>query len=209
MEMHLLNVHKNVDSTHLIKYVFATIYLIPSYPHPYEYELQNYVPLPEQLLPCKETLYRPLEETPLNWITTPEQVHSLVAVLKKQSEFAVDLEHHSYRTYQGFTCLIQISTRQEDYLIDPLVLMDHLEIMNEVFADPNIVKVLHGADMDIQWLQRDFGIYIVNMFDTGQASRVLEMPSHRLSSLLSHFCNINVDKKYQLAEYVQLSLSKN
>ena len=27
--------------------------------------------------------------------------------------------------------------------------------------------------MDIVWLQRDFGLYIVNMFDTGQAARLL------------------------------------
>lgn len=27
---------------------------------------------------------------------------------------------------------------------------------------------MHGADRDIVWLQRDFGIYICNMFDTGQ-----------------------------------------
>lgn len=27
---------------------------------------------------------------------------------------------------------------------------------------------MHGADRDIIWLQRDFGIYICNMFDTGQ-----------------------------------------
>ena len=55
-----------------------------------------------------------------------------------------------------------------------------------------ILKVLHGADRDIQWLQRDFGIYIANMFDTGQASRVLEYPGHGLAYLLQHFCAIKV-----------------
>jgi len=29
---------------------------------------------------------------------------------------------------------------------------------------------MHGADKDIVWLQRDFGIYVCNMFDTGQVS---------------------------------------
>ena len=55
-----------------------------------------------------------------------------------------------------------------------------------------VVKVLHGADKDIQWLQRDFGIYMANMFDTGQASRVLDYPGHGLGYLLQHFCAIKV-----------------
>ena len=55
-----------------------------------------------------------------------------------------------------------------------------------------IVKVLHGADKDIQWLQRDFGVYMANMFDTGQASRVLEYSVHGLGYLLHHFCQVKV-----------------
>ena len=30
------------------------------------------------------------------------------------------------------------------------------------------IQVMHGADKDITWLQRDFGIYVCNLFDTGQ-----------------------------------------
>ena len=56
--------------------------------------------------------------------------------------------------------------------------------MRGVFDDPKIVKVLHGADRDVEWLQRDFGIYVVNMFDTGQAARVLRLPSKGLAYLL-------------------------
>ena len=55
-----------------------------------------------------------------------------------------------------------------------------------------VVKVLHGADSDIVWLQRDFGIYIANMFDTGQAARVLGYPSAGLAYLLSRFCKVKV-----------------
>jgi hypothetical protein len=29
---------------------------------------------------------------------------------------------------------------------------------------------MHGADRDIMWLQRDFHIYVCNLFDTGQVS---------------------------------------
>ena len=41
------------------------------------------------------------------------------------------------------------------------------------------------------WLQRDFGIYIANLFDTGQAARVLGLPAS-LAGLLKHFCGIIV-----------------
>ena len=52
--------------------------------------------------------------------------------------------------------------------------------------------MLHGADSDIVWLQRDFGIYVVNLFDTGQAARVLAYPSAGLAYLLSRMCGVKV-----------------
>ncbi|MFS7948774.1 putative HRDC-like superfamily, ribonuclease H-like superfamily [Helianthus anomalus] len=42
---------------------------------------------------------------------------------------------------------------------------------------------MHGADRDILWLQRDFGIDVYNMFDTGQY-------------LLKHFCDVAANKEY-------------
>lgn len=96
---------------------------------------------------------------------------------------------------------MQISTRTEDFLIDTLALRAHLHLLNECFTNPNIVKVLHGAKMDIEWLQKDFGVYVVNLFDTYHASHALEMGGHGLAYLLQHYCNIHVDKKYQLADW--------
>lgn len=122
--------------------------------------------------------------------------------LEKAEEIAIDLEHHAYRTYQGFTCLLQISTRDEDFIVDTLVLRRELSILNKTFTNPKIVKVLHGSDNDILWLQRDFGVYIVNLFDTGQAARTLEYPKFALSYLLFHFCGLSVEKKkFQLADW--------
>ena len=120
-------------------------------------------------------------------------------------EFAVDLEHHAYRSYQGFTCLVQISSRTQDFLIDPFAVHD-LSALQAVFADSRITKVLHGADWDIEWLQKDFGLYVVNMFDTGQAARVLAKKSFGLAALLREYCGVIADKKYQLADWRQRPL---
>jgi exosome complex exonuclease RRP6 len=83
-------------------------------------------------------------------------------------EVAIDLEHHSYRSYQGFTCLMQVSSRTRDFIIDTLKLRTLLGVhLTPIFTNPLVTKVLHGSDYDIEWLQKDFGLYIVNLFDTG------------------------------------------
>lgn len=64
-----------------------------------------------------------------------------------------------------------------------------------------ILQVFHGADSDIEWLQRDLGLYVVNMFDTGQAARVLNFPRLSLAHLLAHYCQVNADKQFQLADW--------
>ena len=55
--------------------------------------------------------------------------------------------------------------------------------------------------MDVEWLQRDLGLYVVNMFDTSQASRVLGLVRHSLAYLLKLYCNVEADKEYQLADW--------
>lgn len=63
------------------------------------------------------------------------------------------------------------------------------------------VQVFHGSDSDVEWLQRDFGVYIVNMFDTFQAASLLNFEHRSLAVLLSHYCHITVDKQYQRADW--------
>lgn len=109
-------------------------------------------------------------------------------------------------------CLMQLSTREEDFVVDTLAVREEMEELNEVFTDPKIVKVccfvciwsesyltfssqlrsleqvLHGAESDIVWLQQDFNLYIVNLFDTYHASKVLgpspyQGPLHHYNSV--------------------------
>jgi exosome complex exonuclease RRP6 len=49
--------------------------------------------------------------------------------------------------------------------------------------------------------QRDFGLCIINLFDTGQASRVLAYPSASLAHLLERHTGFVADKRYQLADW--------
>lgn len=173
-----------------------------SYGHPYEWEIDHFQPSKAQLeVPTEKRWPPPLDETPFTLVETVEQLQEMCAALSQEAEIAVDLEHHSYRSFQGFTCLMQISTRSHDYIVDTLSLRHELHVLNDVFADPKIMKVLHGAEMDVQWLQRDFGLYLVGLFDTGQAARVLGLAHFSLAFLLRHYCRIEADKQFQLADW--------
>jgi exosome complex exonuclease RRP6 len=152
---------------------------------------------------------KPLEETPLIFIVTPEELDAMITELREQKEIAVDVEHHSYRTFLGLTCLIQISTREKDYVIDTLALWRELEALNEIFTNPKVLKVLHGSSSDLEWLQRDFGVYVVGLFDTFLAMKQLNFEQFSLQHLLAHFCSVDLDKKYQLADWRLRSVMKN
>lgn len=102
---------------------------------------------------------------------------------------------------------MQISTRNSDYIIDTLELRDKMQVLNEIFTNPAVVKVFHGADSDIPWLQRDLGLYIVNMFDTFQAAKILNFSRKGLEFLLKHYCNIDADKAFQLYDWRTRPLS--
>jgi exosome complex exonuclease RRP6 len=156
------NAHGNSGSEELVEQ-----------PHPYEYEIKH-LEYPKRMFHhTPEQLYTTFDMTTPIWVDTEEALVDMCRTLEMQQEIAIDLEHHSYRSYQGFVCLMQISTRDQDFLVDTLELRGSLHLLNQSFTDPNIVKVLHGAESDIVWLQQDFGVYIVNMFDTYHASKLL------------------------------------
>ncbi len=70
------------------------------------------------------------------------------------------------------------------------------------------MKVFHGSDSDIIWLQRDFGIYVVGCFDTFHAAKLLRFPILSFAHLLKYYCGISANKKYQLADWRIRPLSK-
>ncbi|KAH3824877.1 hypothetical protein DPMN_126732 [Dreissena polymorpha] len=45
------------------------------------------------------------------------------------------------------------------------------------------------------------GLYVVNMFDTGQAARVLNCARFSLAYLLQQYCDVDSDKQYQMADW--------
>lgn len=158
--------------------------------HPYFYEIRHLSYPTSMFTSSPPVPAGSIQDSDFVFVDTAEKLDAMVEELKQASEIAVDLEHHDTRTYRGFTCLIQISTRGKDWIVDPLALRKELRDgkLGGVMADPRIIKVaqrdlppdpahgcqvFHGADSDIPWLQQDFDIFVVNLFDTYHATKVL------------------------------------
>ncbi|KAF2350435.1 3'-5' exonuclease domain [Trinorchestia longiramus] len=170
--------------------------------HPYQYELEHWSPNMQTLgVPVQPVVPPAVSDTPLQMIDSETSLLAAIEELKQCSHIAVDVEHHAFRSYLGLTSLVQVSSRTKDYIIDPIKLRGRLSRLNEVFTHPKITKVLHGADSDVLWLQRDCGVYLVNMFDTHVAAVLLEFPQRSLAALLNTFCNVQADKRYQRADW--------
>jgi len=112
------------------------------YPHPYQTEIETYEYPPEMYQQSEPQQYPPFQSTTATFVDTPEALATMLAELKTAKEIAIDLEHHDNRSYIGIVSLMQISTRNKDWIVDTLKpWRRRLECLNEVFTDPAILKV--------------------------------------------------------------------
>ncbi|HHY89384.1 MAG TPA: hypothetical protein GYA06_10740 [Chloroflexi bacterium] len=139
------------------------------------------------------------------WVARPEDLRRTVADLSHHAVLAVDTESNSLYAYQEQVCLIQFSTDQDDYLIDPLAIHD-LSPIGPILGDPAIEKVFHAAEYDLICLKRDFGFQVRNLFDTMVACRILGRENVGLGSLLFEEFGLVIDKRYQRANWGQRPL---
>lgn len=125
----------------------------------------------------------------------------------------VDIEQTYLNSYQGYNCLIQISTSSKDYIIDAIKLHDLIpQFLKPIFEKEQIVKVFYASGSDLQWLNRDYGIFVVNFFDVHLAKIFVDKhQDNSLVGLLSQHCNYKLDrtekKKFQVSDWRERPLS--
>ena len=133
------------------------------------------------------------KELALNFtfIQTKDDLSALASKLSSASLLAFDCEMHNHRSYYGITCLMQLASDLDDevYLVDTLSCWDSInECLGGLFANPNILKVAHSAGGgDVDYLYRDFGIFICGLFDTFIAAKALGYKSLSLVALLERY----------------------
>jgi ribonuclease D len=133
-------------------------------------------------------------------IQTVDHFEKLVHDLSNQSHIAVDTESNSLHAYRERVCLIQFSTLDFDYILDPLAVED-LGRLAPIFANPLVEKIFHASEYDIICLRRDYGFAFSNLFDTMQAGRILGRKLAGLDRLLEDKFGLKVSKRFQKADW--------
>ncbi len=153
-------------------------------------------------------------------VDTPDKMEQCVNELQQSgtTEIAFDLECYNKSKYLQVTCLLQLAANNgKEYVIDPLApgVWDSVSLLAPLFANPEIVKIGHSiGGLDVRSLHRDFGIFVVNAFDTYEAARCLNLPSKGLAKVCAHYglpnCNIYeaLKEKYQTSDWTRRPLTE-
>jgi ribonuclease D len=129
-------------------------------------------------------------------IEKPSELDALARQLSAAPYLAVDTESNSFYAYFDRVCLIQVSSPEQDYVIDPLSLKD-LSALGPLFENPRIEKVLHAASNDVLGLRRDFQFQFHGLFDTAIACKLLGYKQLGLSKILETHFGVSLNKRWQ------------
>lgn len=141
----------------------------------------------------------------VRYVDTPEALDELGRALRGVTRLALDCEAAGFHRYSDRVCLIQLTTGDRTFLVDPLAL-DPAPVLRPILEDPEVEVVMHGADFDLRILDRDLGIRLRGLFDTQVAGALLGVDGLGLSSLLERTFGVRLAKKYQRADWAKRPL---
>lgn len=148
----------------------------------------------------------PAPTTPPTLVVDDAGLGALLRELDAAAEIAVDTEADSFFSYRERVCLIQLSARGRDWIVDPFGELD-LAPLGAVFADPARLKIFHDAEFDILILHREHGFRFKGLFDTRIAAAALGHKSPGLASVLNEHFGVELDKSLQRSDWSQRPLS--
>ena len=144
---------------------------------------------------------------PYTYVASPPELAALVKRVASERLIAVDTEAASFHRYVDRIYLIQLSTRSETAIIDPLTVGNAVKDLGDLLSDADIETIFHDADYDLRILDRDYGLRARHLFDTRIAAQLLGEPAIGLAALLEKYLQVKLDKKHQRADWSRRPLT--
>ena len=134
------------------------------------------------------------------YLDTREEVDRFLTRIRGVRELALDTEGASFHRFVDRVYLLQLSTRDDTAVIDPLPI-GKPPILGELLEDPQLEVIFHDADYDLRLLEQDYGWHVRNIFDTRIAAQLLGLKAFGLAALLERYFGVTLDKKHQRADW--------
>ena len=142
----------------------------------------------------------PAAKPTATYLDTDAAVERWLASIKKSAILALDTEGASFHRFVDRIYLLQLSTRDQHAIIDPLPIAAPAAL-GALVQDPAVEIVFHDADYDLRLLRQDYGWQIRNIFDTRIAAQLLGIKAFGLAALLERSFGLKLDKKHQRADW--------
>jgi len=141
------------------------------------------------------------------WVDKQDLFDRFIELAGAEKELSVDLEADSLHNFQDRVCLIQVSTKDTDWVLDPSANMDLSGFWN-ILEDARIRKIFHDADFDLRSLNRDYNLKVKNLFDSKIAAELLGWKNLGLAANLKNLFQVTLTKKYQRYNWSRRPISE-
>lgn len=142
-------------------------------------------------------------------VTDPAALEGALREWARARVIGVDTESNSFYAYHDRLCLFQVSTPDDDYIVDPIALGEEMRAVNDILADEEVVKVFHSAEFDLMLLKKDLGAQVRGLFDTQVAMTLLRHDKTGLAALIQSIYGIELSKKEQRSNWGRRPLSES
>lgn len=140
-------------------------------------------------------------------ITTTSDLKECLQHLEKQKEVYLDLEFDKNHFTYGFNlCLMQIASKEECFLVDPIGSID-MEPMYRLLEDPKIRKYTYAFGEDLRLLHH-LGCMIKNVADLATARTLLNDEHISLNSIIEEITGSALAKSQQKSNWSKRPLTE-
>lgn len=135
------------------------------------------------------------------YITTREELETVVQLLIQYPVLAVDTETNGLDIFNNDLLLIQLSVKPDfSYIIDARKIGYTVcgEYLKNLFSDQKIIKILQNAKFDYKFIKAKLGIELVNVYDTMLAERTLTAglgDEVKLPVIVEKYCKAYMSKE--------------
>jgi ribonuclease D len=138
-----------------------------------------------------------------SFVDHPDNIHQDIT---GHAQLGVDTEFMREKTYFAQLCLLQISTRDAIYCVDPLVENGQEKFWKQLLAGSWVV---HSARQDIEVVYQTAGAMPREIFDTQIAAGLLGMPAQvGYAGLVKELFDVDMAKSHTRADWTKRPLAE-